>query len=171
MRGGMFETHKKIPLLLAILLMGLATPHLMAQNEEPTTDTTTVDEPIKGGVTYEPLRDDEGRLRDPFRSPFELEREERERQAAQRDAIPDMESRLPINISELTLKGIYLQAKTGYWAIFTVGGEYDWYQVGTKFRDGDLVNITDGAVVFKHYVSDDATQVREVIKELHRGEE
>ena len=78
---------------------------------------------------------------------------------------------LPINISELTLKGIYLQAKTGYWAIFTVGGEYDWYQVGTKFRDGDLVNITDGAVVFKHYVSDDATQVREVIKELHRGEE
>ena len=168
----MYQTHKTLPLLLAILLVGLATPFLMAQDENNAASTaTTADEPIKGGVTYEPLRDEEGRLRDPFRSPFELEREERERQAAQRDSIPDLESRLPINISELTLKGIYLQATTGYWAIFTVGGEYDWYQVGTKFRDGDLVNITDGAVVFKHYVSDDATQVREVIKELHRGEE
>jgi hypothetical protein len=48
---------------------------------------------------------------------------------------------------------------------------YKWFQVGVKFRDGDLVNITDEAVVFKNYVSDDDIQVREVVKKLHRGEE
>lgn len=128
--------------------------------------------PVRGGVTYDPVKDANGDARDPFKSPFEIEREEQEKAKAEAaKGLSDLASRLPFNISELSLKGIYLDARSGYWAIFTIGDEYDWFQVGTKFRDGDLVNIADGAVVFRHYISEDSTQVREVIKELHRGEE
>jgi len=127
-------------------------------------------EPVRGGVVYEPIQDDGGKLRDPFKSPFEIEEEAEEAPLAKG---LDEKDRLPFTVSVLNLKGIYLQAKTGYWAIFEIGGggDYRWFQVGTRFQDGDLVNIADGAVVFKHYISEDATQVREVIKELHRGEE
>lgn len=140
---------------------------LLAQ--EPTTEDESV--PISGGVIYNPVRAEDNKLRDPFKSPFELEREKREKDKQNRTTLDDVEKRLAFNIGELELKGIFLQASTGYWAIFRIGDRYDWFQVGEKFRDGDLVNITDGAVVFNHFVSEDGTQVREVIKELHRGEE
>lgn len=136
--------------------------------EDPPAQTQAEDDtPISGGVAYEPTKSGD-RTRDPFKSPFELEREEREAQA--QETTPDDEDRLVFNIGELELKGIYLQ-NGKYWAIFRIGDDYDWFQEGVKFRDGDLINITDGAVVFHHYASDDRTQVREVIKELHRGEE
>ena len=124
-----------------------------------------------GGVVYNPNKGDDGKLRDPFKSPFEIEQEEREGEEEQRGFLDDMEEREPFNVSELTLKGIYLQATTGYWAIFSIGTDYKWYQKGAKFLDGELINITDGAVYFEHYLSTDTTQVREVVKELHRGEE
>lgn len=130
----------------------------------------STEEPVRGGVTYEPIRTDEERLRDPFKSPFEIEQEKKDREK-NRTLLSEDDDRVPYNISELSLRGIYLTAKSGYWAIFEVGEVYKWYPVGIKFLDGDLVNITDGAVVFKHYISEDTTKVREVVKELRRGEE
>jgi len=170
---------------LIIAALGLWAAGLAAQDpppqQEPAQPPQTApqppvevdeDEPITGGVIYDPRRSEDEKLRDPFKSPFELEQEEREKQKALESAgLSDMESRLSYSISELNLKGIYLEARTGYWAIFSIGDVYKWYQVGEKFRDGDLENITDGAVVFKYYPSDDVSQVREVVKELHRGEE
>lgn len=152
-----------------IILLG-SPMGLFAQEPEKEVEQKEA-EPVRGGVVYEPIHNEAGKLRDPFKSPFEIEKEEAE--APITNGLPDVENRLPFSVSVLNLKGIYLQAVTGYWAIFEIGGggDYRWFQVGTKFRDGDLVNIADGAVVFKHYISDDATQVREVIKELHRGEE
>ena len=138
---------------------------ILASAQEP----APAEEPVRGGVTYEPILGEGDKLRDPFKSPFELEQEqEQENQAS---LLNDSEERLPYDIAELSLKGIYLAANTGYWAIFSVGDEYKWFQVGVKFKDGDLVNITDGAVVFNHFVADGGTQVREVVKELRRGEE
>ena len=149
--------------LLLLLWGGTA---LYGQEQEPDDS-----EPITGGVTYNPVKNDEDKLRDPFKSPFEIEQEEKAEENKAGAALDDEENRLPFNISEIDLKGVYLQAETGYVAIFQIGDDYDWYKVGVKFRDGDLVNITDEAVVFKHYVSDDDIQVREVVKKLHRGEE
>ncbi|CAM2067942.1 hypothetical protein SCOR_21355 [Sulfidibacter corallicola] len=126
--------------------------------------------PITGGITYNPRLDENEKARDPFKSPFELEQEQQD-QTGVNAGIPNQQNRLPQSIGELDLKGIYLDAKTGYWAIFDIGGDYKWYQVGVLFRDADLVNITDNAVVFKHYTSEDSDHVREVVKELHRGEE
>ena len=151
--------------VLLVLIMGFAS--LRGQEPEASDEAT----PITGGVVYEPVKGEDDKLRDPFKSPFELEQEERERAERDRAVNADLERRLPYNINELELKGIYLQAVTGYWAIFKIGEDYKWWQVGEKFRDGNLVNIADGAVVFKNIVADDPTQVREIVKELRRGEE
>lgn len=162
-----FNVKNKIFHIFVLALLGLSGV-LYAQEPEAEPENKET-EPVRGGVVYEPIQDDGGKLRDPFKSPFEIEDEAEEPLTKGLDE----EARLPFSVSALNLKGIYLQARSGYWAIFEIGGggEYRWFQVGTRFRDGDLVNITDGAVVFKHYISEDATQVREVIKELHRGEE
>ena len=141
-----------------------------ALGQEPAADPNDQDETIRGGVIYSPERDPNNKLRDPFKSPFELEEEEKA--LRERDkAFTDRGEVEEFDVGELDLSGIYLDALTGYWAIFKIGDDYNWFQVGIKFRDGDLVNITDNAVVFKYYTSDDPTQVREVVKELHRGEE
>jgi len=126
--------------------------------------------PISGGIVYNPERNEDDKLRDPFTSPFELESKKRDA-AKISEKIPFKDQRLPIPISDLDLTGIYLQAKTGYLAIFRVGDDYKWFRAGTKFLDADLVNITDRSVVFKHYVSGEDLQVREVVKVLRRGEE
>ncbi len=154
--------------MMALLLSFWAWGSMLLAQEQ---NTEGEDVPISGGVIYEPVRGEDNKLRDPFKSPFELEQEKRDKDKANRATLADAEKRLAFNIGELELKGIFLQATTGYWAIFRIGDRYDWFQVGEKFRDGDLVNITDGAVVFNQFVSEDGTQVRELIKELHRGEE
>jgi Tfp pilus assembly protein PilP len=151
-------------ILLMALIYTISGPVSAQQNPAP------VEEPIKGGVSYDPIRGEENTLRDPFKSPFELEQEQEE-EGKDELGLGDEEERLPFDIAELGLKGIYFTAQSGYWAIFTVGDEYKWWQVGVKFLDGDLINITDGAVVFNHFVTDGGNQVREVIKELRRGEE
>ncbi len=133
-------------------------------------DPTEEAGPISGGVVYNPERTDDDKLRDPFKSPFEVEAAERDKTKLH-DKIPFKDQRLPIPISDLELTGIYLQTKTGYLAIFRVGDDYKWFGTGTKFLDADLVNITDRSVVFKHYVSGEDLQVREVVKVLRRGEE
>jgi len=159
-----------------LLCFGL-TSIAWGQQEEPVKDPVAEEQseeiqPIKGGVSYEPILDEkEGKLREPFKSPFELERERQEQRKKNR-ALSDASERLEYTIQELELKGIYFQVEKGYFAIFSVGGEYKWYQVGTKFQDGDLVNITDNEVWFKEYVEDEATEgrVREKRQVLHRGE-
>lgn len=156
-------TWPKAVILSTILLVGL-----VAWAQEPAEENE--DTPITGGITYSPNIQEDEVPRDPFKSPFEIEKE-REASNAVAPGIPNAENRLPHSISEMDLKGIYLDARTGYWAIFSIGGEYDWFQVGTLFRDADLVNITDKAVFFKHYTSEDSDHIREVVKELHRGEE
>ena len=153
------------PLILFMLFVLPAAG--LAQDDGDNADAA---EPVSGGVVYSPKPSLEGTLRDPFKSPFEIE-QDRTKEASDTPLAIDTTDRLAFSISELELRGIYLQPTTGYWAIFKVGEDYKWWQVGIKFQDGDLVNITDGAVVFKHFISDDATQVREVVKELHRGEE
>lgn len=138
-----------------------------------TTETpapTSTDSVVTGGVTYQPVRKSNEKLQDPFKSPFEIQKEEREQRRAT-GGLPDRENRLPYSLSQLELRGIYYHAGTGYRAIFRVGSEYKWWPAGTKFRDADLVNITDGAAIFKQYTSDDESQVRDVVRELHRGEE
>ena len=151
-----------------LLFWGLAGHRVHSQEDTKPADGD--DEPITGGVEYTPQRGLDDKLRDPFKSPFELEAEEREQAERERQAGLEVD-RLEYNISELELKGIYLQARTGYWAIFRIGDDYKWYQVGEKFRDGDLTNITDDAVIFKHFAAEDATQVRDIVKELRRDEE
>lgn len=165
-------TNLKVTVLMCFAVFFTASIAVHAQDPAPPpVDDQPVqeeDSPVSGGVTYQPAADSGEGSRDPFKSPFELEQEEREAQA--QDTTVDDEDRLVYNIGELDLKGIYLQ-NGRYWAIFRIGDDYDWFQEGVKFRDGDLVNITDGAVVFHHFPTDDPTQIREVIKELHRGEE
>lgn len=144
------------------------------QTETPAETATTADDVIvTGGVEYNPDKNEDEALRDPFKSPFELEDE---RKKAQEEAVAnnvplDRGETEPYEVDVLDLKGIYLDARSGYWAIFKVGDEYTWYQKDTKFTNGDLVNITDGAVIFKLYSSDDTTQVRDLVKELDPGEE
>ncbi len=172
---------RKTALILALLLgasgLWAQDPQNQQSDPQPTQQQPALeleeDAPITGGVVYQPEtpRSDDEKLRDPFKSPFEIEKEEREKEKTGGIGLGDMESRLSYSISELNLKGIYLAPQSGYVAIFSIGDDYKWFKVGEKFRDGDLVNITDGAVVFKYYPSDDVTQVREVVKELHRGEE
>lgn len=159
---------KMIPLLILWGFLGVAHP-LMAQQAESETEAEAA--PVSGGTAYSPNKSEGEQLRDPFKSPFEIEQEERERLSAVSSRIPDAENRLPYRLHELELRGIYYQAQSGYRAIFMVGDTYKWWGAGTKFHDADLVNITDGAVVFKHYASEEDIQVREVVKELHRGEE
>lgn len=156
-----------IAVVLLLLHWGLA----LAQEDDKAPQTEEEEGPVSGGVPYNPERNLDDKLRDPFKSPFELEQEKKAAQDTNASPIPDIENRLPYSISELELRGIYLQAKTGYMAIFRVGDDYKWWPSGTKFRDADLVNITDAAVIFKHYTSDEDVQVREVVKELRRGEE
>jgi Tfp pilus assembly protein PilP len=161
---------KVMKLLLLCVCVGSAMP-LLAQQEGVGTEPEAEEVPITGGVVYKPVMLEDAELRDPFRSPFEIEKDEREQKKAVSSGLDDSENRLPYSISELELRGIYYHAQSGYRAIFRVGDEYKWWPAGTKFRDADLVNIADGAVVFKHYASDEDIQVREVVKELHRGEE
>lgn len=146
-------------------------PEAQAQPVEGEPD----DAPITGGVSYSPQKDpEEESLRDPFKSPFDLAKEEEERRRREAQAAPLQEGRLEYLIQELNLKGIFLEARTGYWAIFEVGGVYKWFQVGERFQDGDLVNITDNEVLFKQYIDDESQNVphREIVVELHRrGEE
>jgi Tfp pilus assembly protein PilP len=159
--------------LLSLFLLLAGAVGAFAQDEKPADPAPKApgeEAPVTGGVTYEPETGEDDKLREPFKSPFEIEQEDREALNLQNAALKD-KSRLPYSISELELRGIYYQAKSGYRAIFRVGDDYKWWSAGTKFQDADLVNITDGAVVFKHYTSDEDVQVREVVKELHRGEE
>jgi len=154
--------------LLCALSLWAALP---AAAQQPQNDPTADSVVITGGVTYQPERTAEDKLRDPFKSPFEIEQEEREQRQLGNAQIDETDNRLPYSISELELRGIYYEARSGYRAIFSVGDEYKWWPAGTKFQDADLVNITDGAVIFKQYAAEDEIQVREVVRELHRGEE
>lgn len=140
----------------------------LPESEQQSTDEVVV----TGGVEYNPDKTEDDSLRDPFKSPFELEEERKqEQEAAANDPFADRGETEPYEVDVLDLKGIYLDARSGYLAIFKVGDEYIWYQKDTKFTNGDLVNITDGAVIFKLYSSDDTTQVRDLVKELDPGEE
>lgn len=163
------------------MLLGFLVLPAAAQTEEapPATDVAAegeaTEEPITGGVTYSPRRDEnEEKPRDPFKSPFDIAKEQEEaRKNRPRDVDPN---RFQEMIHELVLKGIYLEARTGYWAIFEVGGEngqYKWFRTGDKFQDGDLINIDDKTVLFKQYIDDDSQELahREILLELHRGEE
>lgn len=155
--------------LILTICFGSVLP-VLAQQAQPT-EPIPEDAPITGGVVYRPEVNTDEALRDPFKSPFEIEQDDRDQKQVLNPGSGDEENRLPYSISELDLRGIYYQAQSGYRAIFRVGEEYKWWPAGTKFQDADMVNITDGAVIFKHYASDDETHVREVVKELHRGEE
>jgi Tfp pilus assembly protein PilP len=157
-----------VKLWLSLLWFGLVVIAAPVFGQEPPAEEPA---PITGGTTYEPIHAEDEKLRDPFKSPFEIEKEERDQLGMAGNVLEDADERLPYSISELDLRGIYYQAQSGYRAIFRIGDDYKWWPAGTKFRDADLVNITDGAVVFKHYSVDDDIQVREVVKELHRGEE
>ncbi|PIE02526.1 MAG: hypothetical protein CSA81_06850 [Acidobacteria bacterium] len=166
--------------ILALLSFLLISPALGQQNEKKKDpveeDKATVEQPelIKGGVSYEPNPDEnEGKLREPFKSPFDLEKEREEKRKKARAVAGDSSDRLPYNIGDLSLKGIFYQVEKGYFAIFEVAGEYHWFKVGEKFENGDLVNINDNEVWFKEYIDDGTTEgrIREIVRELHRGEE
>lgn len=162
-------------LLWLIVCSGLWLTPLLAQDTEkpsepPPATPASTETAVTGGVTYQPARKPNEKLRDPFKSPFEIQKEEREQRRLS-GGLPDRENRLPYSLSELDLRGIYYHAGTGYRAIFRIGSEYKWWPAGTKFRDADLVDITDGAAIFKQYTADDESQVRDVVRELHRGEE
>jgi Tfp pilus assembly protein PilP len=160
-------------LLIFSMVLAVAPTLLRAQQSDPPAgdETESAEQaPITGGAVYDPIRSPDSKLRDPFKSPFELEQEEQERRSRE-NTLVDRGEVEEYDIGELDLRGIYLDSRTGYWGIFKIGDNYEWFQVGVKFRDGDLINITDSAVIFKNYTSEDATQVREVVKELHRGEE
>jgi chemotaxis regulatin CheY-phosphate phosphatase CheZ len=144
-----------------MVLPGLAQE---APAQPPANDETV---PVSGGTVYTPIRDEEDRLRDPFKSPFELEKE-MEKANKSTGLLSDAEDRLPYSLNELELTGIYLRAEKGYLAIFQIGNDYKWFSAGTKFQDADLVNITDLSVVFQDLSGE---VPREVIKELRRGEE
>jgi hypothetical protein len=132
-------------------------------------------EAISGGITYNPVKKaEEASLRDPFKSPFDLAREAAE--ARKQKARIDMSGRIEYNVTDLQLKGIYLEARSGYWAIFEIGGskgKYEWFQAGSKFQDGDLVNVDDESVLFKQFIDDESQEMahRELKFVLHRGEE
>lgn len=159
-----------LKLLGVCLFLGFAS---LVAAQDPNADSSAQkdEEPITGGVNYNPNPDDTGKYRDPFKTPFEIEQERKEENKAnQVNGLPGGD-RLKYDLGELDLKGIYLDAKTGYWAIFDIGGDYKWYQVGTLFNDGDLVNISDVAVEFKQYLTEDGLQVRELTKVLRRSNE
>jgi len=164
-------------MLPGLLLLVFACVYAPAQEPAETAPETKEQVVITGGVTYNPVKNpDEERMRDPFKSPFDLEKERQEaaKNTPRSDVLAD---RLEHMISELTLKGVYLEARTGYWAIFAIGGgssgEYKWFQAGTKFQDGDLVNVTDKAVFFKQFFDDQSQDLahREIVLELRRSEE
>lgn len=162
-----------------LILLMVVPVGVFSQEEEKETPPVEVSEtaapaPIKGGVSYEPIIDEnEGKLREPFKSPFELEKEREEKRKKTRAMAGDSAERLPYQIADLSLKGIFFQVEKGYFAIFDIAGEYQWFQVGEKFENGDLVNITDNEVWFKEYIDDGTTEgrIREIVRELHRGEE
>lgn len=166
------ENHR---IKIALFLCVFGALGCLAQDTAASTDEAkTADEiSVSGGIGYNPIRNDNEEVpRDPFKSPFEIEEEEREqRKLNEANMDTESEQKLPYSIGELELRGIYYQANNGYRAIFRVGNEYKWWPAGTKFQDGDLVNITDGAVIFKQYSGGDDIQVRDVVRELHRGEE
>jgi Tfp pilus assembly protein PilP len=160
---------------MAFLLLWVS-PALLAQTQEPEeVPEVETAEPITGGVKYEPKREiGEGELREPFKSPFEIAAEKEQAEKGDGGPTFDGENRLEYPISSLSLRGIYLQALTGYWAIFEVQGEFKWFQVGTRFSDGDLVGISDTEVIFKEMMDAEenaAVQFREVVKQLKHGEE
>lgn len=171
----MMHTNRNVGMRLAfmVLCLGFVAVDLQAQEENPPqTQEQTASEsaqPVSGGVVYAPIRDEDNDLRDPFKSPFELEEERRATRQA--SGIPDLEERLPYTMGELDLRGIYLRASKGYLAIFRIGDVYKWYPIGTKFQDSDLVNITDGSVTFNQYVPGDELKIREVVKVLRQSEE
>ena len=171
----MFHNNHTVRLrLVFILCVGFFAGGLQAQEQEqdPPKNQETPPEsvqPVSGGVVYAPIRDEDNDLRDPFKSPFELEEERRATRQA--TGIPDLEERLPYTMGELELRGIYLRASKGYLAIFRIGDIYKWYPIGTKFQDADLVNITDGSVTFNQYVPGDELKIREVVKVLRQSEE
>ena len=162
---------------VVVILFCWVTPlALFAQDPPPDSgasdseETTAESQVVTGVVEYRPQLGDDEKLRDPFKSPFEIEEEEKQ-QNQDNPTVVDRGEVEQYDLDELDLRGIYLDARSGYHAIFKVGDEFIWYQVGTKFRDGDLENITDSAVIFKFYTTDDITQSRDLVKELHRGEE
>jgi len=150
-------------------------PEVPATGAAGSEDVVVEGEPISGGITYNPIKKaEEATLRDPFKSPFDLAREAAE--ARKQRVRLDMTGRNEFNVTDLQLKGIYLEARTGYWAIFEIGGskgKYEWYQAGAKFQDGDLVNVDDESVLFKQFIDDESQEMahRELKFVLHRGEE
>ena len=162
---------------ILILVCGFFSLDLLGQTDPPENQEDTAptviqdDSPVTGGVVYNPIKDPvEGTFRDPFKSPFDLAKEKAE--ANKRNLRVD-DGRNQYSVTELQLKGIYLEARTGYWAIFEIGGKYDWFQSGTKFQDGDLVNIDDESVLIKQFIDDESQEMahREIRYVLHRGEE
>lgn len=154
--------------ILIVFLWVCALSGFAQQTQEP---PETEESPISGGVLYKPvIKNEDNKFRDPFKSPFEIEQEKKEQEKTTRSSrnLEDVEQ---YDIGELDLRGIYLDSRTGYWAVFKIGDEHDWFQESTRFRDGDLINITDSAVIFTFYPMDEEGTVREVVKELHRGEE
>lgn len=141
------------------------------QPQQETPAEPEEDTPVSGGVIYKPVvKNEDNKYRDPFKSPFEIEQEKKEQEKTGRSS-RNLENVEQYDIGELDLRGIYLDSRTGYWAVFKIGDEHDWFQESTRFRDGDLINITDSAVIFSFYPNDDEGTVREIVKELHRGEE
>lgn len=161
---------KKTTLIAFLLVCALSGFAQQSQPQQPPAEPEE-ESPISGGVVYKPvIKNEDSKFRDPFKSPFEIEQEKKEKDATNRPSrnLEDVEQ---YDIGELDLRGIYLDSRTGYWAIFKIGDEHDWFQESTRFRDGDLINITDSAVIFTFYPTDEEGTVREVVKELRRGEE
>ena len=163
--GGTTVISRAAQVLPAILWMVLPAIAQEAPAQPPAETEESV--PVSGGTVYAPIRDEEDRLRDPFKSPFELEKEMEDANQTS-GTLADADERLPYGLNELELTGIYLRAEKGYLAIFQIGNDYKWFPAGTKFQDADLVNITDQSVVFQDLSGE---VPREVIKELRRGEE
>jgi len=160
---------KSLKWCMVLAFLGMFSVIGFAQQQESTEKEDET--PISGGVVYKPvIKNEDNKFRDPFKSPFEIEQEKKEQDAGNRPSrnLEDVEQ---YDIGELDLRGIYLDSRTGYWAIFKIGDEHDWFQESTRFRDGDLINITDSAVIFSYYPLDEEGTVREVVKELNRGEE
>ncbi|MCB1049852.1 MAG: hypothetical protein KDC71_04565 [Acidobacteria bacterium] len=174
MRITAFFTRRPLAFCLAMMLFIPLWAQDPAEPKPPETDAVEEPaeaEPISGGVTYEPkinVETGDTQLRDPFKTPFELAAEKKKN----RPTI-DPTGRNEYSVTELQLKGIYLEARSGYWAIFDIGGKYLWFQSGEKFQDGDLVNIDDESVLIKQYIDDESQELahREIKYVLHRGEE
>lgn len=160
---------KNVKWFLVLAFLGVFAAIGFSQQQESTEKEDET--PISGGVVYKPvIKNEDNKFRDPFKSPFEIEQEKKEQQKGQ-PSTRNLEDVEQYDIGELDLRGIYLDSRTGYWAIFKIGDEHDWFQESTRFRDGDLINITDSAVIFSYYPTDEEGTVREVVKELNRGEE